>query len=94
MLTSIATYVLFGNLCVVNPQDPTKWPYCMSFWQDPIIHYKTPKECKKAANKKAKLIKETYDFHELKLHSLEITCISTGNDIRVDKNHKIIYNIL
>lgn len=94
MFISTATFVLFGSLCVVNPEDPKKWPFCMNFWQNPSVHYKTPKECKEEATRQAKIIKKKYAENKLKIHSLEITCITTGNDVKVDKNYKITYNIL
>ena len=90
MFISASTFVLFGALCVANPDDPTKWQSCFNFWQDPIVHYKTAKECKKAANSKAQEIKDIYDEHHLELVSISITCINTG----IEKSLKIEYNIL
>ena len=94
MLITSATYVLFGALCLINPDDPKRWPVCMNFWQNPIVHYKTIEDCEKQADKYAKHIKKEYENRKLIVDSLEITCISTGNDPEVDRNLKIEYNIL
>lgn len=94
MFISTATFVLFGSLCIVNPEDPKKWPFCMNFWQEPIVHYQTVEACKEEANARAKAIKKNLDEQKLEIYSLEITCISTGNDVKVDKSLIIEYNIL
>lgn len=95
-ISTVAGYVLFGTLCVVDPRNQPWGERCLNFWEDPIVKYETLDKCKKAANDKAKQIKQMNDENNIPTLSLEISCFHTdaGKGKNVDFSLKMQYNIL